>query len=419
MLTLILAPLLQSQVPSAEEGELLLERVRLFDASVDPVNRLSGVLLVARGDEILVHAAFGMADREHAVANTLDTRFCVASITKIMTLVVTSQLVRAGKLATSDPLAKFLPDFPRGDEITIEHLLNHRAGLPARVTRRDETWRPLSAADVTARAAEAELLFEPGSRSVYSSTNYTVLAHALELAAGRPFEELLAEIVFAPAGMSDSLDPDGIELVPRRARPYMPGRDGLVNAPPEDMSFLTGAGSVVSTAMDLWRFLTACKSERYFKGVWATVGGAAGVHWTGASNGFHSFVEHDPRTGATLIFTGNSFGRAASELRAALPRMFAGEDVLAAPAPTTIRLAPELLARYSGCYETRPGSVAYVEERAGELWIYDTVALPVSETEFWYQPWNSILTFERDSDDSPWRIRPTGQAAWTRVGDAQ
>jgi CubicO group peptidase (beta-lactamase class C family) len=417
LLLLTVAQGVERVLPAHEEGELLRERVLLFDESIDPVNRLSGVLIVARGDELLLHTAFGMADREHGVPNALDTRFCVASITKIMTLVVTSRLARAGELTPADTLGKFLPDFPRGDEIKIEHLLNHRAGFPARVTGRDETWRPLSAAEVTQRAAEAELLFAPGSRSVYSSTNYTVLARVLELASGRTFRELLSEHVFEPAGMQDSLDPSGIELVARRARPYMPGRETLLNAPPQDMSFLAGAGSVVATAMDLWRFLRACKSELYFPGVWTTVGGPGGIHWTGASNGFHAFVEHDPSTEVTFIFAGNSYGRAAGELRSALPRLLAGEDVLAAPPPATIRLAPEFLARYAGCYETRPGSYAFVEELNGELMIHDTVALPVSETQFWYQPWNSLLTFERASAQEPWRIRPAGQAPWTRVGD--
>lgn len=401
------------------QDETLLERIRLFDDSVDPVNRLSGVLLIARGDEIVLHEAFGMADQEFQVPNALDTRFCIASITKMMTLVVACELAQERRLVPSDTLAKFLSDFPRAGEITVDHLLNHRAGFPARVTKPDETCRPMSAAQVVERAREAVLLFEPGTQSVYASTNYTVLAHVIELVEGRPFGEVLRRRVFEPAGMRDSCDPDGRELVARRARPYVPGREQLLNAPLQDMSFLAGAGSVVATAQDLWRFLRAYQGGTFGADLWAATQGGRAVHWTGASNGFHAFLEHDPVARTTVIFTGNSFGRAVGELRAALPRILAGEDVLAAPPPATITLDPELLHRYVGRYRSRPGSFWNVEVLDGELVISDSVALPISETEFWFQPWNSRIRFERESEDGPWSLHPEGQAAWAFVGELE
>lgn len=401
------------------QDETLLERVRLFDESVDPVNRLSGVLLITRAGEVLVHEAFGLADHELEVRNAPDTRFCIASITKMMTLVVAWQLMCEQKLAPTDVLAKFVPDFPRGNEITVEHLLNHRAGLPTRVTRASETWRPLSAAEVTERAKGVELLFAPGTQSVYSSANYTVLARVIELVEGRPFRAVLRRRIFEPAGMRDTLDPDGRELVARRARPYVPGRERLLNAPLQDLSFLAGAGSVVSTAEDLLRFLRAYRDGTFGAEAWASTQGGAAGHWTGASNGFHSFVDHDPDTDTTVVFTGNSYGRAAGELRTALPRILAGEDVLAAPRPAVIAVDVALLARYTGRYQSRPGSFWSVEVLAGELMIADVVALPISETEFWYQPWNARMRFERESEAAPWTLHPEGQPAWPRVGDLE
>jgi CubicO group peptidase (beta-lactamase class C family) len=404
--------------PPHAEDETLVERIRLFDESVDPVNRLSGVLLIARGPDVLVHLAFGMADQEFGVRNALETRFCIASITKIMTSLVTWQLQCEGRLQPSDRLAKFVPDFPRGDEITVGHLLNHRAGLPARVTKPSETWRSLNAEQVTERAKTAELLFAPGTQSVYSSASYTVLARVIEIVEERPFGEVLRQRIFEPAGMLDTCDPGGRELVARRARPYVPGRDALLNAPLQDLSFLAGAGSVVSTASDLRRFLEAYRGEAFGANAWTSTQGSA-AHWTGASNGFHSFVDYDPATGLTVIFTGNSYGRAAGELRTALPRILAGEDVLAAPRPATIVVEPSILRRYSGLYQSRPGSFWPVEVLDGELMISDVVALPISATEFWYQPWNARMHFERESDESPWTLRPEGQAAWRRVGELE
>jgi hypothetical protein len=83
---------------------------------------------------------------------------------------------------------------PRGDEITIEHLARHTAGIPHRVTECDEGAVPRTAADmvqlVIERVERDGLLVEPGTNSVYSSAGYSVLARVLELTGGASWEEL-------------------------------------------------------------------------------------------------------------------------------------------------------------------------------------------------------------------------------------
>ena len=167
---------------------------------------LSGTVLIARGDEVLYEKSFGLADREHAVANTPRTRFCVGSINKPMTIVILARLLEAEKLALTDELAKFLPEFPRADEITVGDLLRHSAGIPHRVTSPLDETRPQTPASMVALAAAEPLVFEPGAESVYSSAGFSVLARVLELAGGKPYAELLAEHVLRPAGMADTSD---------------------------------------------------------------------------------------------------------------------------------------------------------------------------------------------------------------------
>jgi len=125
------APVPTAAPPSAAE---LKSRI---DAYVQPFledGHLSGTLLVARGANVLYERSFGMADYEHGVANTPETRFGVASITKPMTAMIARQLMAEKKLSATDTLQKWIPGFPGGDRITIDHLLEHRAGIPHRVT---------------------------------------------------------------------------------------------------------------------------------------------------------------------------------------------------------------------------------------------------------------------------------------------
>ena len=91
----------------------------------------SGVALVARNGVPVFLKAYGFADREKKVANTIRTRFNIGSINKAFTKIATEQLIAEGKLSRTDTLGKFFQDYPQAATraATIEQLLTHRAGV--------------------------------------------------------------------------------------------------------------------------------------------------------------------------------------------------------------------------------------------------------------------------------------------------
>jgi D-alanyl-D-alanine carboxypeptidase len=91
----------------------------------------SGAVLIARNSAPIFAEAYGLADRERAIRNTVHTRFRLGSINKMFTGVATLQLAEAGKLRLDDLLGKYLSDFPQkgvATKVTVEHLLNHTSG---------------------------------------------------------------------------------------------------------------------------------------------------------------------------------------------------------------------------------------------------------------------------------------------------
>jgi CubicO group peptidase (beta-lactamase class C family) len=416
ILSILLIPL-----STALAGTDLPSRIRAFNAALDPANRISGVLLVTQGDSLLLHEPYGTADAGGTRSITLDDRFCIASVTKIMTQIVVVALLQEEELALDTPLADFAPEFPRGDDITVEWLFRHRAGIPHRVTTPGETKRATTAEEMTARAARAVqggLLTEPGEDSYYSSAGYSVLAYVVERVEGMPFGAVLEQRIFDPAGMTDTFDPSYEE------RPFvpslMPGRDGILPAPEEHLSYLVGAGSVVSTAADLRRFFLAYRDGTLGDGLWASLQGPGDVHWTGATNGYYTFLDYDAAADRLVIFTSNTFGGGVDQLRTALPDLIAGKKVLGRPRPAELAtVEPETLARYAGRYRSRPGSYWTVEHSGGELWIMDNVALPLSRTEFYYQPLGTTYTFVEDTDTGTWSMTRTEEdgstIVWPRV----
>lgn len=161
----------------------------------------SGAVLIARGERVEVEAGLGFADRESGRANTPDTRFEIASITKSFTAIAILQLEAAGKLALDDSIAKHLPGVPADKrDITLLHLLTHTSGMPrsAGAGRGEDLAAAVAAYLAPPRART------PGSEFEYWNGGYALLAGVIERASGMSYVQWMHERVLAPAGMTHS-----------------------------------------------------------------------------------------------------------------------------------------------------------------------------------------------------------------------
>src|SRR5437867_4253818 len=88
-----------------------------------------GAVLVARGDTVLFRGARGLADLKTRAALRPDAVFRIGSLTKQFAAAGLLTLVDAGKVSVDDPLSKYVPDFPGGQQISVAQLLDHTAGV--------------------------------------------------------------------------------------------------------------------------------------------------------------------------------------------------------------------------------------------------------------------------------------------------
>src|SRR5262245_55108644 len=93
------------------------------------INKFNGSVLVAQKSKILLEKGYGIKNAKDNSFNDANSIFRIYSITKTFTSTVILKLVEEGKLSLSDKLSRFYPQFPKGDSITIEHLLTHTSGL--------------------------------------------------------------------------------------------------------------------------------------------------------------------------------------------------------------------------------------------------------------------------------------------------
>jgi CubicO group peptidase (beta-lactamase class C family) len=220
---------------------------------------LSGAVFVARGGDVLLTRAYGDADRTRQVANTLQTRFRIASLTKAFTAVSILQLQAQGKLDVQDPVCRYIrPCPPAWGAITLHELLDHTSGIPDYTNFTDFGAAQNSSATLAgllARFQGQPLDFSPGMQWRYSNSGYIVLGLVVEKASGESYEQYLQRHIFTPLGMRDTgIDRGGSRVAAGYA-------DDRLAADPMNMSVLFSAGGLYSTAGDLARWSQALDGD--------------------------------------------------------------------------------------------------------------------------------------------------------------
>jgi CubicO group peptidase (beta-lactamase class C family) len=240
-----------------------------IDAYIEPLVRsrdFAGAVLVARADRVLFEKGYGLANAELDVPNGPATVFRIASITKTFTAAAIVMLVERGVVRYADPLSKYLPEFPNGDHITIEHLLLHQSGVANPSYETIATAR-VSLSELIDSFKNKPLLFAPGTRTQYSNAGYVLLAAVIERASGLPYAEFLRRNITTPLRMASTV-PDRQEgTITNRASGYVPGPppSGLENVAWYDMSPFAGSGSLVSTVRDLHRWARAVHRDELYR----------------------------------------------------------------------------------------------------------------------------------------------------------
>jgi CubicO group peptidase (beta-lactamase class C family) len=172
----------------------------------------SGAVGLAKDGELLFAQAYGQANKDFAVPNTLDTAFNLGSMSKMFTAVAVAQLAAQGRLSFDDPLAKFLPDFPSAEaagQIQLKHLLTHTSGLGQFFTEEflaGSRARFRSVSDFMALVRDQQPEFPPGSDQAYSNTGFLVLGAVIEAVTGRDYGEHMRAALYGPAGMARTGD---------------------------------------------------------------------------------------------------------------------------------------------------------------------------------------------------------------------
>ncbi|MEV8592775.1 serine hydrolase domain-containing protein [Streptomyces sp. NPDC052012] len=256
-------------------------RVEAAVLGVAETKGFSGTVRITRHGEPVIVRSFGMASRRWSVPNAAGTRFRVASVSKTFTAVAVLQLVEQGRVALDEPLVHHVAEHVPGldPRVTVRHALTMTSGIADWFEEDspdwEAEWAALTAshplyllrrnADYVPLFAGKEPHFPPGERYRYNGAGYLLLGLLLESSTGRPYEEVVADGVFARAGMDASGFPALDDLGPDIAEGYLTSADGPTPYRTNHCATTPAAaadGGATCSAADLTAFAHALRTGR-------------------------------------------------------------------------------------------------------------------------------------------------------------
>jgi CubicO group peptidase (beta-lactamase class C family) len=364
----LLAVALAVSLPGRANGQIR-DRARLV-AALDSAARahvalpaVAGIsVAVVRGRDTLLMRGYGSADLEWSVPTPADASasYEIGSVTKQFTATAVLQLVEQGKLDLDADFTNYLPEFEtRGHVVPLRRLLDHTSGI------RGYTEMPVFAElamkklprDTLISLVEAEPFdFEPGTAQIYNNSAFFLLGLIIQKVSSQPYEDYIANKVFAPAGMTDSYYCSESAIHAHKAHGYDASPNGLVLKGYLDHTWPFAAGSLCSTARDLVRWNSALHQGRMLKpesytamttprplldgtlpdyGMGIGVSDRAGhrvLSHGGGINGFLTANSYYPDEGLSIVVLQNSTGRDPGNLASAFADMILGP----VPAPKAV-----------------------------------------------------------------------------------
>jgi len=214
-------------------------------------------VLVAQDGKILFEMGYGLADRARRLPVTPQTQFRIGSITKQFTAASILKLQEQGKLSVTNKLSKYIPDFPRGDEVTLHHLLTHTSGIHSYTDKPDfikTVTQPVKTEELIQSFKNDPYDFDPGAKWRYDNSGYFLLGCIVEKVSGMAYGDFLRHTFFEPLGMTNTgVHRSGLKL-PHEALGYSFENGRFADALNWDMSRAGGAGALYSTVEDLYRW---------------------------------------------------------------------------------------------------------------------------------------------------------------------
>ncbi|HRH41667.1 MAG TPA: serine hydrolase domain-containing protein [Pyrinomonadaceae bacterium] len=223
-------------------------------------------IVVVKNGKIIKSKGYGLASVEFNVPVTPETVFEIGSVSKQLTAAGILLLMEDGKLNLDEKISKYLPNTPATwEKVTVRNLLTHTSGIKSYSSLEGfNLSKRLKQSDFIKALAPYPLDFETGTNYTYSNSGFNLLAFIIESVSGKSYWEFMRQRIFIPLGMTKTADRDPQFIIANRATGYE-WRDNRLVGRDYELTDLFGAGSIVSTVLDLAKWDAALRNDTLLK----------------------------------------------------------------------------------------------------------------------------------------------------------
>jgi D-alanyl-D-alanine carboxypeptidase len=344
---------------------------RFFDRLAEK-NQAMGSLAIVKDGKVLYARAigYGQINGTEKKPLTAANRFRIASIGKTYTAVMILQLVEERRLRLNDTLDRFFPQVPNAGKITIVQMLSHRSGVPNLRPEWDplRNWRNgITKEDTLALIARATPNFEPDTKQAYSNSGYFLLTRILEKITGKSYAEALAERITSKIGLADTCIEAGfIDVNKNESLTYIPSGGDWKQHPETHPSIAYGAGQIMSTPLDLARFIqplfdgklvsresldrmTTIRDGEGLGLVPFTYVGRTFYGNTGGGDNYGAWLVYEPQEKLVVAYTTNAKVYPVAKIVSGVIDIYYNQP-FQIPSFDAIAVSPDILDKYVGVY---------------------------------------------------------------------
>jgi CubicO group peptidase (beta-lactamase class C family) len=380
------------------------------------LNKFNGSVLVAKNGAILLNKGYGYRNAAGKVLNNEQSIFQLGSITKQFTAAVILKLQEEKKLNTSDKISKYFPGYPKGDSITIQHLLTHTSGIYNYTNdgnfMANEITKNKSREEMMALFTDKPLDFSPGTSWNYSNSGYSLLGYIIEAVTKKSYEDAVRMYIFTPLQMTHSgFDFTHLQSPDKTTGYFMLDDKKAVSAPIVDSTVSFSAGAIYSTTGDLYLWHKALEqntilSKEQQEKAFTPVKNNYGYGWVidsierkrrvGHGGGIPGFVTKEsrvPEDDVDIILLSNASDRSLDDITKSIYAILYNKAYELPKERIVTQLPAETLKQYEGEYEIRPDLHVIMAVKGGEL-----SAIPTNQTEKILHAEKEDFFFEKEED---------------------
>ena len=400
MLLLLLLPY------SVSAGKSLTALLDKYMTAQEEVNGFSGTILIAKRGKVIYEKAFGLADRELNVKNSLGSLYQIASLTKQFTASAILQLAENDKLSLNDKLDKYFPSFPKGDSITIHMLLNHTSGLKTTgdIDGFIEAFK-LTKDSMLALIQKQPLVFSPGTSWKYSNCGYYLLGMIIEKVTNQAYSDYLLGNIISKAELKNTFVNRWDTILANRVKGYEKTATGWRNNSFYTMENPYSAGAMISTVEDLYKWnyalfsnkiisvasvkkMTTPYQNNYGYGIVIDTFMSHRRIWhNGQLRGFTSYLGTFPGDSVSIVLLSNNESNC-SDIANCIAAIIFGIEIIPPYSHVESKIDISILDRYTGVYEIdstdritiiKAGDKLYRQKPGSQIELK-----PESKTKFFY-----------------------------------